>query len=154
MKSIGQIRRQRLWELVKAHDDGSPEGLTVRMGWKAKSPGLALRYLKEGRGDSKDLGTALAREIERKYGVEENYLDNLPGTGLSGPAAKLLEMYGRLSPDGRIRLLGQALHMLEAESERRGAGQAHEHFPATVHDEDLLERSRPEPKKRKSPTTR
>lgn len=135
MKSINQIRRERLRELVKRFDDGKTARFTERMKWK--SPSLATRYLTDSPKNNKPIGTAIARAVEVAYGVEENYLDNLPGRGVEPGTVEghLLAMFSELSTDGKRNVLGY-VH----EFWLRERGNAAPQFGPTVFEEDVRER--------------
>lgn len=136
MKSINQIRRERLRELVRRFDAGKTSRFTERMGWK--SPSLANRYLSSSPRNNKPIGDNLAREIESAYGVEENFLDSVPADAAQvGPIeARLVVMFRELSPDGRRNVLGYVQEALLREAQDRVPP-----FGPTVFEEDVRERS-------------
>lgn len=136
MKSINQIRRERLRGLVDKFDGGKTAALTERMRWK--SPSLATRYLTESPKNNKPIGDNLAREIESAYGVEPNYLDNLPkgdSMALDAIETQLVFVFRQLSQDSKDRLLGR-LHAMYLEEHPK----AREEFGPTVFESDVEER--------------
>lgn len=142
MQSIYEIRRLRLVELVKLHDDNRTANLTERMKWK--SPGLAKRYLTPtGEGNHKPIGAAVARQLEAAYKKEENYLDNWPPGDLSPTEADLLRMFRRLtSHDLKQQILGKVREAFLSEGHLEYGG-------PTVFESDVRERHETVPASKK-----
>lgn len=130
MKSINQIRKERLRELVQQFDGGKTSALTLRMGWKSDS--LATRYLTDSPRNNKPIGDALAREFEQRYNVPPNYLDNLPATAMSPTEQRLLEFFRAMDEGAQQRVLGMAAQLsIRADAPR---------FGPTPFEEDVRER--------------
>lgn len=78
MKTIAEIRRENLQELID--QVGSIADLNERMGWDRTDPRLTRirnANVRGDRGKPFQMGDALAREIERRNGLEEGWMDNI-----------------------------------------------------------------------------
>lgn len=78
MKTIAEIRRENLQALID--EAGSIAEMNERMGWDRTDPRLTRirnANVRGDRGKPFQMGDALAREIERVFGREEGWMDNV-----------------------------------------------------------------------------
>lgn len=79
MKTIAEIRRNRLEQLIAQH--GSIANLNIALSWPRTDPKLAQirnANTRPGRDKPYQMGDAMARDIEEKLGLEHGWMDNTP----------------------------------------------------------------------------
>jgi hypothetical protein len=80
MKTIAEIRRENLQELIDQVGGGSIAEMNERMGWDRTDPRLTRirnANVRGDRGKPFQMGDGMAREIEQKFGLEEGWMDNV-----------------------------------------------------------------------------
>jgi hypothetical protein len=85
-KSIYEIRRLRLRQIIDDKFDGSTSALSKAMGWE--TPSFASRLVSDSPGNQKNIGSRMARSIEQAAGVPEYVLDTPPEPTPKVAAAK------------------------------------------------------------------
>lgn len=102
-KSIYEIRRLRLRELIDERFDGSTSALTKIMGWETAS--FASRLVSDSPGNQKNIGSRMARSIEERAGLPEFTLDTAPEGVPKAAAAKRLKKVGVEEPSGQYSMI-------------------------------------------------
>lgn len=121
MKSIKETRRERLRSVIDSDRfRGSTAAFSKVMGYQ--TPSFASRLISMSPGNWKPIGDKMAREIERKVGLPEGFLDTPPAENnghhvirigdheltLEPLESQLVRLFKRLSEDSQERLIGKA----------------------------------------------
>lgn len=106
--TIEEIRRANLRKLIKE----SPEGTTVALAEKCNTSKSYLSQIltryKTGSGRSKEIGTDLARKLEKGSGKPVGWMDVLHGGEVDSEENELTNLFLAMDDDMRAVFLQQA----------------------------------------------
>lgn len=123
MKSIAELRRDRVRWLIDTYHRGSRRAFEKRMGYETK--GYASRLISKTTSNWKKLGDSGARAIEKAHGIEKYMLDMPLETKATGIAmadgrdplvAHLVKLFVNLSADSQDELLAKANRLFVKEN--------------------------------------
>lgn len=112
MKTIAEIRRERVEELIEQH--GSIANLNVALSWPRTDPKLAQirnANTRPGRDKPYQMGDAMAREIEETLGLERGWMDNarnpytLPSDSRTATLVKIMEAMPEWQKEQAIKIV-------------------------------------------------